>query len=373
MSATVSPFLRNVTNAMTEGPSAPPKRSLFKKPNWAAKSTSIAKAETEFFDHRDSTYSGILAEKEKKRQKNRAKAATQAGDGHGHEPKRRRLSEDEESDLSTESSDDEEKTRSWDIPREGPVTRSTPTRKGRNQSPRLDRSVKTLSPVSPPKASNKRIIDLAEEDGEVHPTTDSLPEPKIASPIKPRPEPMLSDPESEDEDEYTLELKRKAREKARQRKLGLNSSKSMIPEPQIMNSQSPQLKAPSQSSSADLPEASLHESPPQISTLKREGDMKVMILIRTAIPNTNQLIVNRWASQNLQQVKEAWCKRQGFDAAMARNVFLTWRGKKLFNTTTLTHILRTLKAERKKFGAETLDSDDEDSDPSQGKIEVEAT
>src|SRR5436853_5420657 len=96
-----------------------------------------------------------------------------------------------------------------------------------------------------------------------------------------------------------------------------------------------------------------------------------MIPIRTASPDTKQLIVTRWASQNLQRVKEAWCKRQGFDAAMAKKVFLTWRGNKLFNTTTSRHILRTLKAERKNSGIGGLGSD-EDSNQSEGKIEVEA-
>jgi hypothetical protein len=366
-------MLRDVTNTMTDGPSVAPKRSLFKKPNWAAKSSSVSKAETDFFDHRDSTYSGILAEKEKKRLKYRAKAATQADDGQGHGPKRRRLSEDEESDLDTESSDGEEKTRTTVARHEGPATRSTPTKKGRTASPSPDLSVKQYSRIKPLNALTMRIIDLEDEEDEVRPISESLPELKKVSPIKPRPKRPSSDPESEDEDEYTLELKRKAREKARLRKLGLETSKSMTPEPRITKSHSPQLGGLSQSGSAKSPaETPLYKAPPPIPKPKKEGDIKVMILIRTAIPNTNELIVNRWASQNLQQVKEAWCKRQGFDAAMGRKVFLTWRGNKLFNATTLTHILRTLKAEKKKSGIGNLDSDDEDSDPSEGKIEVEA-
>jgi hypothetical protein len=56
---------------------------------------------------------------------------------------------------------------------------------------------------------------------------------------------------------------------------------------------------------------------------------------------------------------------------MAKKVFLTWRGNKLFNTTTSRHILRTLKAEKKNFGVGGLDSDEE-SNQSEGNIEVEA-
>jgi hypothetical protein len=367
------PILREVSNAMTDGPSVAPKRSLFNKPNWAAKSTSVAKAEVDFFDHRDSTYSGILAEKEKKRQKHRAKASTKAEDGDGPEPKRPRLSEDEDSDLVTDSSNGEDKTDTGNALHEGPVTRSTPTKQGRIASTSPDISAKQYSPIKPCYAQNTRIIDLEDEEYELHPMPDSLPEPKKASPMKPRPKLPSSDPESEDEDEYTLELKRKAREKARLRKLGLDTSKSKTPEPGVTKNQSPQPGGPSRSDSAKSHQESLHpELPRQISTTRKDDDMKVMILIRTAIPDTNELIVNRWASQTLQQVKEAWCKRQGFDSAMARKVFLTWRGNKLFNTTTLTHILRTLKSEKKKSRVGNLDSDDEDSDPSQGRIEVEA-
>jgi hypothetical protein len=238
MSTTARPILRDVSNAMTEGPSAAPKRSLFKKPNWAAKSTSVAKADTYFFDHRDSTYSGILAEKEKKRPKSRAKASTQTGDRDGHEQKRRRLSDDEDSDLDTESSEVEEKTHTWDVTRESPITRSMPTMKGRTASPSLDLSMNQYSPIKPLKAPNMKIIDLEDEEDETYPIPEPSPEPKKVSPIKPQPKLTSSDTESEDEDEYTLELKRKAREKARLRKLGLNTSKSMTPEPQTrQNSQ----------------------------------------------------------------------------------------------------------------------------------------
>jgi hypothetical protein len=371
-SAAIGLILRDASNTMTEGASAAPKRSLFNKPTWAAKTITVAKTETDFFDHRDSTYSAILAEREKKRQKHRAKAAAVAENRDGHDAKRRRLSNDEDTDLDTESGEEEEEARSQYLQREGPATRSTPTKKGQTASPSLDHSSKQFSPIKSLKAPNTRIIDLEGKEDEVNPITESLRAPQEVSRVMPRPKPLSSDPESEDEDEYTLELKRKARERARLQRLGLDTSTSMKSEPQSAKSQSPQLGGPSQPDSAKSPEAPLHERSPQSSESRKEEDIKVMILIRTAIPNTNQLIVNRWASQNLQQVKEAWCKRQGFDASMAKRVFLTWRGNKLFNTTTLTHILRTLKAEKKKSGVGNLDRDEEDSDLSEGKIEVEA-
>ena len=367
MSSTAErPILHDVTNAMTDGPSIAPKRSLFKKPNWAAKSASVAKAETDLFDHRESTYSGILAEKEKKREKYRAKATAQPRDQHGRQLKRRRLSGGEGSDFDTESSDGEEKICSADL-----AGGSTPAEE-QIASISPDRPVKKYSPVRPSDASTALIIDLECDENDADPIPDSLSEPKKFSPIKPQPKPPLSDPESEDEDEYTLELKRRAREKLRLQRLGLNAPNSKTPEPPSMKSCPVQLQDPSQLDSAKSPpEALVHQSPPPPSALKEKDEAIVSILIRSAIPQTSELIVNRRVSQNFQHVKEAWCKRQGFDVAMTRKVFLTWRGNKLFNTTTCTHILRNLKAE-KKSRVGILDSDDEDSDPSNGRIEVEA-
>jgi hypothetical protein len=362
-----SSILRDVTNTMTEGPSIVPKRSLFKKPNWAAKSASVAKAETDLFDHRESTYSGILAEKEKKREKYRAKAATQLEDPQGGQLKRRRPSEDEDSDFDTERSDSKEKIRRAD-----PASRSTPA-KEQIASISPDPPVNNYSSFRPSDAPTTLIIDLERDENNADPIPDSLSEPKKFSPIKSRPKPPLSDSESEDEDEYTLELKRRAREKLRLQKLGLNASNPRTTEPPSTKSGPLQLQSPSQLDSAKSPsEAPAYQSPPPPSALKERDEAIVRILIRSAIPQTNELIVNRRVSQNLQHVKEVWCKRQGFDAAMTRKVFLTWRGNKLFNTTTCTHILRNLKAEKKKSRVGILDSDDEDSDPSNGRIEVEA-
>jgi Ubiquitin-2 like Rad60 SUMO-like len=350
---------------MADGPSIAPKRSLFKKPNWAAKNASVAKAETDLFDHRESTYSGILAEKEKKREKYRAKATARPKDQHG-QPKRRRLSEDGDSDFDTEDSDNGEKIRSAD-----PASRSTLAEE-QVASISHDLPGNKHSPVRPSDVSTTLIIDLECDENDADPIPDSLSEPKKFSPIKPRPKPPLSDTESEDEDEYTLELKRRAREKLRLQKLGLNAPNSRTPESPSTKSCPLQLQNSSQSDSSKSPaEALVYQSPPPSSAPEEKDEAIVSILIRSAIPQTNELIVNRRVSQNFRHVKEAWCKRQGFDVAMTRKVFLTWRGNELFNTTTCTHILRNLKAE-KKSRVGILDSDDEDTDPSNGRIEVEA-
>ncbi|KAI9787861.1 MAG: hypothetical protein M1816_007428 [Peltula sp. TS41687] len=64
-------------------------------------------------------------------------------------------------------------------------------------------------------------------------------------------------------------------------------------------------------------------------------DSKLSILITSRIGATNPLIVQRKLSQPLKDVRLAWCKRQPtFDQDTTDSVFLTWRGKRLFDVTT---------------------------------------
>ena len=362
---------------MADGPSIAPKRSLFNKPTWAAKNTSTTTADRPFFDHRDTTYGDILAEKERKREKHRARTSGKTKEASGRESKRRRISssEDSDSDLRSSRHGDTEEDED-DIQNIPPVTRSTPMKNSDPPaSPRPDLLVKSFSPSKSSTSAKPAIIDLGDDEDDAEPPPRSPAKPKKISPSKARSKPPTSDPESEDEDEYMLELKRRAREKARLRKLGLEKSQSRTPEPPNAQGQSPRIAGATQSGPAQSPgEATSHQSPPPPTPpRKEEEDIIVRILIRTAIPDTTDLIVNRRATQNLQQVKEAWCKRQGFDTAKTRKVILTWRGNKLFNTSTCIHILRSLKEERRKrVGVASMDSDEDDGDPSKGKIEVEA-
>lgn len=96
----------------------------------------------------------------------------------------------------------------------------------------------------------------------------------------------------------------------------------------------------------------------------------MQILVTTEIPNTNKLLVNRRVSQPMQQVRQVWCSRQNFSEEMTASVIFTWRGKRLYDTTTSMHLLNVLKKERaRKMG--NLIEDDED-DPSNGMIQIEA-
>ncbi|PYI09063.1 hypothetical protein BO78DRAFT_395136 [Aspergillus sclerotiicarbonarius CBS 121057] len=60
----------------------------------------------------------------------------------------------------------------------------------------------------------------------------------------------------------------------------------------------------------------------------------VQILITSKIANTKPLIVRRRMHQPLKDVRLAWCNRQKFTKEMQASVFLTWKGKRLFDVTT---------------------------------------
>ena len=64
------------------------------------------------------------------------------------------------------------------------------------------------------------------------------------------------------------------------------------------------------------------------------SEIKVDILITSRIPNTKPLIVQRKVHQSLRQVRFAWCSHQAFDVQTMYDIFLTWRGKRLFDVTT---------------------------------------
>ncbi|KAF5865665.1 hypothetical protein ETB97_003083 [Aspergillus alliaceus] len=65
-----------------------------------------------------------------------------------------------------------------------------------------------------------------------------------------------------------------------------------------------------------------------------EDDAVVQILITSKLENTKSLIVHRKISQSLRDVRLAWCNRQSIPKDMQSSIFLTWKGKRLFDVTT---------------------------------------
>lgn len=60
----------------------------------------------------------------------------------------------------------------------------------------------------------------------------------------------------------------------------------------------------------------------------------VTILITSSISGTSPLICKRRIDQRLKEVRLIWCTRQGFDEEMTNDVFLTWKGNKIFDVNT---------------------------------------
>lgn len=77
-------------------------------------------------------------------------------------------------------------------------------------------------------------------------------------------------------------------------------------------------------------------------------DPVVHILIDSPIPDTNPLIVKRKQSQNLKDVRLVWCKMQKFSDDMTASVFLTYRGRRIYDVTSL----KSLKIVRDVFDDE---------------------
>ena len=322
--------------------STAPKRSLFSKPSWASTTAQVPKSGDNVIFGRSQIYEDIIAEKKKRKDRQAAKARARE-QSEGRESKRQRISSENEdgsdSDVNSATSEESQKE---NVARDGPVTRSTPTKQ--KFAAALDSPVKPgLSRSRQPEATT---ILLDDEDDEVQITdTTTARGTNTESKTKPVDE-LDTDLESDEEDEYLRDLKGRAREKA------------------ILQKQSDTTKVspavPSLSMTAEMVELP-QDSPAagEIATPKDEGPT-VRILIDSIYPKTNALIVNLQASRPLKRVREIWCAKQGFSDEKAKTFFLTWNGTKLFDSSNLMNTLEVLKRQRP-----------EEEDPSGGRIHLE--
>jgi Ubiquitin-2 like Rad60 SUMO-like len=340
------------------------KKSFFKRPTWATNAPPTESGD--FFRHSDIVYDSILREKEKRREKNASKKQAKIGSEaveEEREIKRRKISTDEEGlEEDTRSGSDgasigscKEETREPEI--QVSVSRS-PTRQqctspGRTGplDAKLAFSSSTTKEPQPVKINSGNDDD--DDDDRCQP---DMIDRKV--PVR-----VSDDEVSEEEDEYVLALKQKAREKVRLNKPGIDAAswgRQVLPIPEAQQRPSPSFGA--RSTFGELRGLSTPPSKPEQTI--------VQILITTNIPNAKPLMVNRKVSQPMQQVRAVWCARQNFDEAMSAKVIFTWRGKKLYDTTTSTHLLDVLKKEHARLTGGLADDDEED--PSNGRIEVEA-
>jgi Ubiquitin-2 like Rad60 SUMO-like len=338
----------------------PPKKSFFKRPAWG---TSAPPADAgDFFRHSDKVYDRILEEKERRKQRHaqrkEAKAKAEVVED-GREKKRRRISiEDEDDEDGQTESDAGSHGSSRSNPVNGRSSTNGVTFPPKSQTARAPPSSpsKTKSQAQPTPASSTNIIELdSDNDGpEVPPNAGQEQSQKRVS------DEELSE---EEDDEYVQKLKREAREKAQLAQLGVDRGFNRRENLPPRNTPQPRPSHDRDRSTPDATRAAPTPSPKKEETI-------VQILISTRIPNSKPLLVNRKVSQPLQQVRQVWCSRQNFDEETAAKVMFTWRGNRLYDTTTSIHLLETLKSEHsRKMGA--LEEDDNE-DPSYGRIEVEA-
>ena len=310
----------------SSGGSVAKKRLLFNKPSWSKPQALTNGAN--LFHRSNQTYVDSAAEAERERKKKLARKERERArreDTEAISGKRRRISSDEE-DESGGSSNDEKSSHVEErkvVPTPSKIERttiSTPVSPQRTTvSPKnlLERyeaaiDAKVLAIEKKLKAKPSDIVNIDDDENDLELEADKDDD-DVAIVNPPRPSGSDDQPPS---DEEFPELARQARDKARRKRLEADVL-SMTPEP-----------SPSGSSNSQLQRSqSLHQSTPP----PPAPDPVLQILITSTIPNTEPLIVNRKLSQRLKEVRITWTERQQFTSDFAESVFLTWRGRRLFD------------------------------------------
>ena len=313
--------------------SAPLKRTLFSKPAWS-NPQQVGTTE-DFFHKSKQTYVDLAAEVEQKRKARLAKKQREQNQSEAvteRAGKRRRISDASvynSSDTDSSSENIETVTRTEKLVTDEQSVEAK--LKDPSGSPSFDRSESSptslakryedtvTAAVRPSQKPVSAIIDLETEDGDDEADTKEADNDIEVTAFK------ASNPQPEDDfpasDEEYPELARQARDKARRKRLEKEVA-SMVPE-----------SLPTFGDRDIQQQQSHHLSPEPLLPLP-PLDPVVQILITSRIPNTEPLIVSRRISQRLKDVRITWCQRQAFPPDMIPTVFLTWRGKRLFDVTT---------------------------------------
>ncbi|KAM0722015.1 hypothetical protein Q7P37_002941 [Cladosporium fusiforme] len=286
----------------------------------------------DIFSHSNS-YSSILAEQERRRkekaekQKGKKEGKRKSDEGfeesprrgseqttkkkqNDESPKRRRISGHDiggllkksgiSVDLDVEDEEEEEEA----IVMEPSNEQSESPRKER-LSRRVGRESSASAKTSKKAASE--VIELGESSDDEAPMADSTNRQGAHQPA----------PVQEADDESDEELAELARQ-ARQRRI----------QPQS-NSGTPDAASkvsPFQSGAANPPHTDRNAPTSQ--------DAPVKFFISSPIANTKELIVYRKLSQNLKEIRLAYCKRQGFDETFTQQVFFIHRMRRVYDVTT---------------------------------------
>ncbi|KAL6716312.1 hypothetical protein ACLMJK_005878 [Lecanora helva] len=306
------------------------KKSLFNRPSWSRPKALIDgtdlfhRSNQKYVDHATEQ---VLQRKRKLARKERERARRNDGCEERAE-KRQRVSaaEDDDDDDNSASdggsqdstSDKEQEQHDSDTKstNEAPSIGKLQTQKHSPQSllKRYERAVAAKHANRNPHVSD--VVDLEDEEYIPEASNEGADLEILSTKLA---KPPLKDHEIVSDEEFP-ELARQAREKACRAQLGEEvASATPDPLPDLKEdfydeSQNPHLLTP----------------PPPISP---PSDPILQIFITSSLPNSVPLIVNRKLSQRLKDVRLAWIERQRFPSNMVDKVFLTWRGKRLFDVT----------------------------------------
>ncbi|KAL1621088.1 hypothetical protein SLS56_009340 [Neofusicoccum ribis] len=332
---------------------APPKqkRSFFKKPSWKQKLDNADDDDpTAMFDGSRQTFSAIMEEQERARKKKLQEQEEQARRkelGAARQGKRRKVVRDEDHHSSGEDSaparrdDRKERRSSTPVEKASPVHLS-PSPPHRTDATSLSSRYEAAAKAGQPQPKAAVVIDLDDSDSE------SGVSPPVTEAAY-RPTQTTSTDLDDDVDESDLEIREIILETRRKQRLAREQHVAHASPPDQQGS------SPGIARCGSTP---LSPAPP---------DPPVQIFITSRIPGTKPLIVTRRLRQRLQEVREAWCKRQGFNEEMTDSVFFTFKGRRLFDVATCT----SLGLVADSFGNVYM-KDNREWDENDGRITVEA-
>jgi hypothetical protein len=277
-----------------------PKRSLFKRPTWAATTTTAPPAAstspdstnkpdptpTDIFSH-SHNFSELVEDRQRQRQRKksdkdvlRRSQTSEVKDEESWTGKRRRISNDDASEPSTKSNpkDTERKT----------LIQASAGSESFAIAPTPQKS-------KPRKETVIELLDSDDDHESVNPNNAAHDmTPSNATSLEPTPA-AEADPDADLDAYYSdpemREFARQARQKRRREE-------------------------------QERAETGAH-------------DPTVKLLITSILPGTGPLIVSRKLSQNLQAVREAWLSKQPLDPSIASRVFFTYKLRKVYDVTTV--------------------------------------
>ena len=357
----------------------PAKKSLFNRPAGRRPLPQAASTTESIFERSKQSFDAILAERQRKQRAHEAHEEEQPQTTQQREPygagsrKKRRVSEDSDGGSGSDRGSHKD-TKKHASHRYCPSVHSSMYCTNQTSPSPKSTSIGSVEPpqkvwTSPRRAQKERDVPNQGSGSPVQPTseiidlgsgsdtdsdTDHLQHSKGHAGSSKRPQ-QDRDEENDSAEEFP-ELAAAARARARQ--LAQEGSTKPVPE------------AIRRSPAVSLNPAS--SGPP---------DPVVQLLITSPISGSNPLIVRRKLSQRLQEVRAAWCARQEFPPPITEaDVFLTWRGRRIFDVTSCKSLGIAVDAmgtvfipgQNKVFGSKDVEGLDEDDEDGAVKVHLEA-